>query len=158
MSLAHLHLLLNHLPIIGTAVALGLFIVSFPAKSDEVKQAGLVILAAVALLALPAFFSGVGAQGAISKDPAVSSALIEKHEGAAILALLFMEITGGLALVALWQRHHTSTSLAVLIFATVTAGLMARVGNTGGDIVTSNGRILRAEFEETAELPPDWPR
>src|SRR5262249_55878416 len=93
MSLAHLHLLLNHFPIIGTAVGLGLFIASFVAKSDEIKEAALVILAAVALLALPAFFSGIGAQGAISKDPAVSSALIERHEGAATLALLFMEIT-----------------------------------------------------------------
>src|SRR6185436_7293883 len=104
MSLANLHLLLNHFPIIGTAVALGLFIVSFPAKSDEIRQGALVVLAAAALVALPAFFSGIGAQGAISKDPTVSSALIERHEGAAILALLFMEITGGLALAGLWRR------------------------------------------------------
>jgi hypothetical protein len=134
MSLAHLHLLLNHIPIIGTAIALGLFIASFLGKSEEVREAALVILAAVALLALPAFFSGIGAQGAISKDPAVSSTLIERHEGAAILALLFMEITGGLALVGLWQRHRRSVGVAILIFAAVTAGLMARVGNTGGDI------------------------
>jgi len=134
MNLAHLHLLLNHFPIIGTALGLGLFLASFAAKTDELKEAGLVVLAGVALLALPAFFSGVGAQGAINKDPAVSSALIERHEGAAILALLFMEITGALALVGLWQRRKTSTTVAILIFATVTAGLMARVGNTGGDI------------------------
>jgi len=134
MSLVHLHLLLNHFPIIGTAVGLGLFVASFATKSDELKEAGLVVLAAVALLALPAFFSGIGAQGAISKDPTVSSALIERHEGAATLALLFMEITGALALAGLWQRRRASTSLAILIFASVTTGLMARVGNTGGDI------------------------
>jgi len=134
MSLAHLHLLLNHFPIIGTAVGLGLFVASFATKSHELKEAGLVVLAAVALLALPAFFSGIGAQGAIIKDPSVSSALIERHEGAAILALVFMEITGALALAGLWQRRSTSTSLAILIVASVAAGLMARVGNTGGDI------------------------
>lgn len=134
MSLAHLHLLLNHFPIIGTAVGLGLFVASFAVKTDELKDAGLVVLAAMALLALPAFFSGIGAQGALTQDPTVSSALIDRHEGAAILALLFMEITGILALAGLWQRHPTPTSAAVLIFATITAGLMARVGNTGGDI------------------------
>ena len=134
MSLAHLHLLLNHFPIIGTAVGLGIFIASFATKSDELREAGLVVLAAVALLALPTFFSGIGAQGAISKDPTVSSALIERHEGAATLALLFMEITGALALAGLWQRRRASTRLAILILASVTAGLMARVGNTGGDI------------------------
>src|SRR5439155_19639994 len=119
MSLAHLHLLLNHFPIVGTAFGLGLFISSFLAKSDDIRQAGLVVLSAVALVALPAFFSGIGAQGVISKYPAVSSALIERHEGPAILALLFMGISGGLALMGLWQRPRPSSGLAFLSFAAV---------------------------------------
>ncbi len=77
----------------------------------------------------------------IRKDLAVSAALIDRHEGAAILALFFMEITGALAVVRLWQRDGVSTSarwsrnlIAILLFSAVTAGLMARVGTTGGDI------------------------
>ena len=95
----------------------------------------------MALLAILTFFSGAGAQGAIKKLPGVSEALIERHQGAAMLALLFMEITGALSLVALWksQRHHAParwnwSMSAVLLFSIVTAGLMARVGTTGGDI------------------------
>jgi Family of unknown function (DUF6644) len=141
MNLAHLHLLLNHFPVIGTIIGLGLFLSSLAGKSEDLKRASLVIFAAVALSALPAFFSGVGAQAAIGRNPAVSAILIERHEGAAILALLFLEITGALALVGLWQRYrafpgkHWSWNLvAILIFSALTAGLMARVGATGGDI------------------------
>lgn len=133
VNLAHVHLILNHFPIIGTAIGLGLFVSSFVVKSDDLKRAGLVVFAAVALLALPAFFSGIGAQSSIRRDPAVSAVLIERHEGAAILALFLMEITGALALVGLWRQRHRIL-IAVLLFSVVTAGLMTRVGATGGDI------------------------
>src|ERR1700716_2721567 len=141
MNFAHLHLLLNHFPIIGTMVGLGLFLISLVGKNKDLRRASLIIFPAMALLALPTFFSGTGAQGAIRKTPGVSEAVIERHQGAAMLALLFMEITGALALVALWKspgcarpaRWNWSLS-AILIFSIVTAGLMARVGTTGGDI------------------------
>ena len=141
MNLAHLHLLLNHFPIIGTIVALGLFIVSFIGKNDDLKRSSLIIFAAIALLTLPAFFSGIGAQRAVRKDPLVSTAVIDRHEGAAMLALFFMLITGALALIELWKRRRIVTEkpwsgnlLAILLFSLITTGLMARVGTTGGDI------------------------
>jgi uncharacterized membrane protein len=141
MNLAHLHLLLNHFPIIGTIVALGLFIASFIGKNDDLKRSSLIIFAAMALLTLPAFFSGIGAQRAIRKDPGVSTALIDRHEGAAMLAVFSMLITGALALVELWKRRRIATErlwtgnlLAILVFSLITTGLMARVGTTGGDV------------------------
>jgi uncharacterized membrane protein len=141
MNFAHLHLLLNHFPIIGTIIGLGLILVSLVGKNDDLRRASLIVFSAIALLAIPTFFSGVGAQGAIKGHPGVSEALIERHEGAAMLAIWFMEITGALALVGLWQLHRNSrpTRLnrnlsGVLFFSIVTVGLMARVGTTGGDI------------------------
>src|SRR5947209_1151039 len=141
MNLAHLHLLLNHFPIIGTVVALGLFIVSFIGKNDDLKRSSLIIFAAIALITLPAFFSGIGAQRVVRKDAGVSTAVIDRHEGAAILAMFLMLITGALALVELWKRRRIVTEklwsgnlLAILLFSVITAGVMARVGTTGGDI------------------------
>ena len=139
MNLAHLHLLLNHFPIIGTIVGLGLFLISLVGKNNDLKRAALIIFAFMALLSLPTFFSGHGAQGVIHELPAVSDALIDRHEGAAILALFFMEITGALSLAGLWQSHKFSRParwnvMAVLLFSLITVGLMARVGTTGGDI------------------------
>jgi uncharacterized membrane protein len=141
MNLAHLHLLLNHFPIIGTIVALGLFIASFIGKNDDLKRSSLIIFAAIALITLPAFFSGIGAQRAIRKESGVSLAVIDRHEGAAILAMFLMLITGALALVELWNRRRirtekiwSGTILAILVFSLLTTGVMARVGTTGGDI------------------------
>ena len=139
MNLAHLHLLLNHFPIIGTIVGVGLFLFSLVGKNDDLKRAGLIIFAVMALLSLPTFFSGVGAEGAIEKLPGVSEVLINRHEGAATLALLFMEITGALSLVGLWHSHEFSRParwnvVTVLLFSLITVALMARVGTTGGDV------------------------
>jgi uncharacterized membrane protein len=139
VNLAHLHLLLNHFPIIGTVVGVGLFVGSLVGKNDDLKRAGLIIFAVMALLSLPTFFSGIGAEGAIEKLPGVSDALINRHEGAAILALLFMEITGALSLAGLWQSHKFSrparwNTVAVLLLSLITVSLMARVGTTGGDV------------------------
>src|SRR5438445_12047669 len=109
MNLAHLHLLLNHFPIIGTIVALGLFIVSFIGKNDDLKRSSVTIFAAIALLTLPAFFSGLGAPRAVTKDRLFSTAVIDRHAGAATLALFFTLITGALALSELWQRRRIVT-------------------------------------------------
>src|SRR5579863_337484 len=99
MNFAHLHLLLNHFPIIGTMIGVGLFLISLVGRNGDLRRASLIIFAAMALLALPTFFSGVGAQGAIRKLPGISDALIERHQGAAMLALLFMEVTGAFSLI-----------------------------------------------------------
>ena len=152
MNLAHLHLVLNHFPIIGSVIGLGLFVVSLARKNDDLQRASLMVLAAMALLALPTFFSGIGAQRAIRRDPGVSAVLIERHEGAAILALFFMEIAGALALVGLWQRHRLSTGkpwswnlVAILLCSVVTAGLMTRVGTTGGEIRHPEIRLVQED-------------
>src|ERR1700693_4805420 len=108
MNFAHLHLLLNHFPIIGTLVGLGLLLISLFGKNDDLRRASLIIFPVMALLAIPVFFSGPGAQGAIKKLPGVSEAMIERHQGAAMLALLFMEITAAFSLVALWKSHEPS--------------------------------------------------
>jgi len=138
VNYAHLHLLLNHVPVIGSIVGLGLFLISFFGKNEDLRRSSYIIFAAVALVTIPAFLSGFGAQQMI-KGPGVSDALISRHEGSALLSLWFMELTGALALIGLWQSQATSrlsrwNVSAVLLFSLLTAVVMARTGNTGGDI------------------------
>ena len=138
MNYAELHLLLNHFPIIGTIVGLGLFLVSFVGKNDDLRRGSYIVFVAIALISIPTFLSGFGAQLMI-KGPGVSDALLQRHQGAALLSLWFMEATGALALAGLWQSQRNSHPArwnvsAVLLFSLLTAGLMARTGSTGGDI------------------------
>jgi uncharacterized membrane protein len=138
VNYAHLHLLLNHVPVIGSIIGLGLFLISFFGKNEDLRRASYIVFAAIALLTIPAFLSGFGAQQMI-KGPGASDALIRRHEGSALLSLWFMELTGALALIGLWQSQTTARPSrwnvsAVLLFSFLTVGLMARTGNTGGDI------------------------
>ena len=139
MDLAHIHLLLNHFPTIGTLIGGGLFVLSLITKSDDLKRASLAVLLGIALLALPTYMSGNGAQDAIKSLPGVSKSLIEAHEGAAFVALGFMEFTGAFAWLGLWQFRRLARvpnwNLTVILALTVVSfGLMARASNMGGEI------------------------
>src|SRR5262245_37456004 len=78
LNLAHLHLLLNHFPIIGTIFGLSLFLVSFFGKNQDLRRASYIIFAGVGLLAIPTFLTGIGAQAMLSGQPAISDALIQR--------------------------------------------------------------------------------
>ncbi len=139
MDLTHIHLLLNHFPTIGTLIGGGLFVLSLFMKSDDLKLASLVILLGIALLAIPTYMSGNGAQDGIHALPGVSKVLIEAHEGAALVAMAFMLLTGAFAWLGLWQfrrlKRVPSWNLGVILVLTVvTFGLMARASNLGGEI------------------------
>lgn len=139
MNFDHLHLLLNHVPIIGFFVGAGLFVASFAGSNEDLRRSSLIIFAAVALLTIPTFVSGVGADRSIAREPGVSEALIRRHEGAAMLGLWFVEATGAAALMALWRWRRPGGAsranlAAILLLAIIAAVLMGRTGNTGGDI------------------------
>ena len=99
----HWHLLLNHFPIIGTIIALCLFLFAIIAKNEEWKRASLGIFAFTAIMGILAFVSGNGAGLSLQARPGVTIEMVNRHEGAAELALFLMLITGALALIALWQ-------------------------------------------------------
>lgn len=168
MNLAHIHLLLNHFPTIGTIIGIGLFLVGLAAKSDELKRASMVVFLGIALITLPTYMSGNAAQEMICKgqpkapctDPGVSKALIEKHEGAALLAFVFMQITGAFAWLGLWKfrraaRFPSAVIAAVALFSMVTFGLMAQAANIGGEIRHPEIReALKAEAAQEAGQQP----
>jgi uncharacterized membrane protein len=137
--LTHIHLLLNHFPTVGFSVGVGLFAVALYLKSDQMKRAGLGILLLIALISIPVYLTGKAAQRAIADQPDVSPVLMETHEDAAFLALIFMEITGMMAWLGLWQFRRMSRAtngnlIAVLFLSLITFVLMARAANVGGEI------------------------
>jgi uncharacterized membrane protein len=139
LNLAHWHLLLNHFPIIGTIIALALFLASFVGENQDLRRASFIVFAGVAFLSIGTFLTGFGARAMLMGKPGISDALIQRHEGSAMLTIWFVEITGALAAIGLWQYHRLKrpahwTVTAVLFAALLTVGLVARTGNTGGDI------------------------
>ena len=144
MNLAHIHLLLNHWPIIGAFLGLLLLLVAFFAESDDLKQTSLAFFTLIALLAIPTYMSGDVANEVLRASTPLPKELINIHHGAALLSLIFIEITGAVALIGLWQFSRMSRPAPgpvarwnfalLLLLSIVTAGLMTVTGNTGGAI------------------------
>ena len=166
MNLAHAHLLLNHFPTIGMIVGLGVFILGLAAKSDDLKRTSLGIFFFIALLSIPTFATGTAAHLVLEHTPGVSAAMIDAHETAAFEALWFMELTGALGWLGLWQYRRLSrlpqgTLAAVLLAGLVSFGLMSRAALIGGEIrhpEIRTGPSSAAATEETAAADPPLAR
>lgn len=180
-EVAHVHFWLNHFPTIGFLVGLFLYVVALIAKSNDLKRASLVIFLGIALLSIPTYVTGNAAQEALCAsppdapcpDPGISRAVIQAHEGAALLAMAFMELTGALAWLGLWQFRRTArvpgwNLAAVLLVSIVTFGLMARASEIGGEIhhpevqatpmaTTVEPPLARAVGTFVTEVPWIWP-
>jgi hypothetical protein len=145
-SPAHVHLLLNHVPTVGFMIGLGIFVFGLALRSDDLKRASLVVMTGIALVTIPTFTTGAAAQAAVEDRPGVSLRLIEMHEGLAFLALLAMQLAGGLAWLGLWHyrrmRHLPPWNAAVLLAASVVAlAFMAAAANLGGQILHPEIRV-----------------
>ena len=139
INLAHLHLLLNHVPTVGTVVALGLLLLAFARRSDHLKHAGLEVLFVIAVLTLPAYMTGAAAQQALRNVPEVSDTAMRLHQDAAIGGFILTELAGFIAWVALWQSRRRGRPARGLVVAatlmTIAAlAVMGRAANLGGEI------------------------
>jgi len=138
-DLAHVHLLLNHFPTIGTILGLGLLLIAFVRKNEHVKKLSFELLFLIALATLPVYVSGTAAAEALHNQPGVSMDAIAIHNDAALGSFILMEITGFFAWLALWRmrrigRLTSGLTYGVLILTVVTVAAVSRAANLGGDI------------------------
>ena len=139
VNLAHLHLLLNHVPTVGAVVALGLLFLAFVRRDEPLKLAGLEVLFAIAVLTLPVYMSGVAAHQQLRDRPELSNTAIRAHHDAALAGFVVTELAGFAAWIALWQsrrRGRAARALvpAVTLLSVVALTLMARAATLGGEI------------------------
>lgn len=93
MNAAHLHLVLNHIPVIGSAIAIFVLIVGILKKSDDVKKVSAMILLLTALITIPVYLSGKDAEAKIEGNyEEVDEQFIEEHEDFALSSFIAMDI------------------------------------------------------------------
>lgn len=149
MNSAHVHLLLNHLPVLGTGFGILLLAFAWLRKSEELKRVSLGIFILAAVSAVPAYLTGEPAEEIIEQLPGVSEAIIEQHENAALLALIAAAVTGIVSLIGLFFARRAEklpawVVLTPLVLALATGGLMARTASFGGQIRHTE---IRADFK-----------
>ena len=138
-DLAHLHLLLNHAPTVGAAIAVGLLVLAFVRKNDHLAVVGLELTFGVALVTIPVFLTGVAARAALADADGVSTGAITAHEDAALFSFALMLITGMVAWLALWQRRRSArlvrgTVVMAFLLSCLTLSAMAKTALEGGEI------------------------
>jgi len=139
MNPAHIHLLTNHLPVLGVPFGAAVLLYGLWRRSDDVKRLGLLVLVLCAAGAVPVYLTGLWAEEQVEKIPGVSSGLVDAHHDAATTSLAGAVLLGCVALVSLLlysKRRDAARALlwTSLVGALAVAGLMAWTANLGGQI------------------------
>jgi uncharacterized membrane protein len=138
MNSIHLHLLLNHVPVIGALLGLALLGVAFLRRSDEIGKVALGAFAVLGAVSAVVFLTGEPAEALVEKLPGFSEALTEQHEEAALVATVVAGIVGLLSLVGLIVFRSRALARWVVPTAFVLAlgetAIMGYAANLGGQI------------------------
>ena len=139
VNLVYLHLLLNHVPTVGSVVALGLLLLALVRRDEPLQRAGLEVLFVIAVLTLPVYMSGVAAHQKLRTRPEFSDDTIRIHQDAALAGFTVTELAGFVAWIALWQSRRRGRAArglvpAVTLLSIVALALMTRAATLGGEI------------------------
>jgi hypothetical protein len=154
---AHIHLILNHIPILGTMIFAPLVLIwGLLRHSRDITQTGLLLAVILALTAIPIYLTGEPAEEQIENQPWFSETLAEAHEERAEGGLVAVLITGAGAVVALWRgRKGKPFGIvlpgAVLAGVVITAGFFAAAAAVGGEI--RHSEIRSGSSAATAAKP-----
>ncbi|MBM4174349.1 MAG: hypothetical protein FJ212_08375 [Ignavibacteria bacterium] len=139
MNDAHIHLLVNHLPIILPMIAVIARIVAFFMDSDALKRFAMIILILSGICAFASMQSGERAEEMIESTVFFSETHIEAHEEAAETFAIFSYVIAVMAIVSLWADFKKKSFAVILTEITLGLCIVSfyfaqKTGTTGGEI------------------------
>jgi uncharacterized membrane protein len=139
LNAAHLHLITNHFPVVGTFIAFLVLLLGWAGKKSAVQKTALLLFVFIGLVSIPVYLSGTGAEEIVEKFPGISGQAIEEHEESAVVTLIFIELLAVASLMgfALFGRRENLPGgfLLTVVVLTVVAGVLtANTSNLGGKI------------------------
>ncbi|GHO82144.1 hypothetical protein [Dictyobacter formicarum] len=137
MNMAHIHIILNHIPILGTAFVALAFLIALIFRNVFLQKLSLWFLALAALSTAAAYLTGDGATHIVESLNHASPILIHDHESMARISLIIMFFTGIIALFGIvfytrkpaLPRYLQVIVMAILIINTA---VLIYVGYLGG--------------------------
>jgi hypothetical protein len=140
MNAAHLHVLVNHVPMAFAVMALFTMVVGLIAKSVPIKKLSLGMLVLVGIAAGLAFYSGRTAGATMFGEGSPYEEYVERHEESAETTWIVAIVVGvvGLAGLVLTKRMHEVPSafmLVSLLALLVSMFFFAKTANLGGQIM-----------------------
>jgi len=148
MDLVHLHLLLNHFPVIGTVFGVLVLAAAVFRRNDEWLKVGLALFVVSAAAAVVVYLTGEPAEHAVEGLAGISDAVIERHEEAALVSMVALGVFGVAALATLVSTRATRAPRwlgpVALALSLLPAALMGWTANLGGQIRHSEIRSAAA--------------
>lgn len=153
---AHLHLLVNHLPIFLPLFGLIMLIIGIVSKSEIVKRVSLAMFVFAGLFAFIASSTGEGAEE-IVEELKRSHDLIHEHEEAADTFALLSYVLAIFSIVAFWfnWKKHPFKDLSMyiaLLISVIVIYFSYPTGQTGGEIthpeVSNSFKVPAGEDED----------
>lgn len=161
MNDAHLHMVFNHFPIIGSIFGFGILLVGIILKNKSVQHTAYVLLIIAAILGLATMRTGEGAEE-IAEELGISHDIIHEHEEIAEKFAILLYLTGAVALLSLITslKNHAKAKIFafVTLFLALASSILSKpVGTSGGEIRhteirenTSNNNAFEEEIEVKA--------
>lgn len=149
MNAAHIHLVLNHFPLLATLFGFFFQLFGFLLKKEPYQRAGLVLYLVAAVMIVPTYLSGEAAESVIEGLPGVKLSYHEEHDEAAEKAMVAVITLGVLSLVSLvvgWKKGELPKWSAPLGLglAAISIGLLVWTANLGGKI---HHQEVRSDFQ-----------
>lgn len=139
MNDAHLHMVVNHFPIIGTIFGLGILITGIFLKNNSIKNTAYVLFIVAAIFGAFSMATGEGAEEVVEDFPNIGKAIIHEHEELAEKFAIVLYVTGAFALISLVAaikkfRLAKVFSFITLVLALISGIISINVGTSGGEI------------------------
>jgi uncharacterized membrane protein len=139
MNDAHLHMVVNHFPIIGTILAIGILIAGLLSKNRSIINTSYVLFVIGAIFGILSMNTGEGAEELVEDMPGIGWKIIHEHEELAEKMALLLDILGVLSLVGFYFQYKKNAkeklvSYIILIIGIASLFVIQKVGTSGGEI------------------------
>jgi len=105
VSPAHLHLMVNHLPIIGVPLVAALLAWGLFRRNRDITRTALGAAVVIAALSYPVFLTGEGAEEQVEDTSWLQEPMVHEHEARGEAALIATLVVGALAAFGVWQSR-----------------------------------------------------
>jgi uncharacterized membrane protein len=157
MNEAHIHLIVNHFPIIVPIIGMLVMLGGILLKSEVVKRTAFAIFFLGALITVPAYFSGEGAEEIVEHYGGVNHRLIHQHGDVASTFAILSYLLGLLSAVGFWASWKKKgfaniITYVTVVFAAVVLYFAQETGNSGGKIrhpeIIESGGVPAGDYDE----------
>ncbi|AOW10070.1 hypothetical protein [Flavobacterium gilvum] len=139
MNEAHLHLVVNHFPIIGLFFGFGILTVGLFLKNKTVINTAYALFVVAAVFGAISLGTGEGAEELVEDMPDIGKQIIHEHEELAEKFSVLLYVLGVISLVGLYLNFKNNGkailfSFLALVVAVIGLFFAQKVGTSGGEI------------------------